>query len=108
MNRLVREKELSEAEGRRIKRELIGHAEDFKLWIGRKIDQRISEAMQLMHLATRDQVKCLTEKVEALNRRVEKIEQASVRNTASPSQELSGLSSSKKEHPKGRLKHAKS
>lgn len=99
VNRLVREKELSEAEGSRIKREIVGHAEDFKLWIGKKIDQRISEAMQMMNLATKDHVDRLANQVKTLSRKVEKMEKASNRKIKAPSQELSRPPSSTKEHP---------
>ncbi len=74
VNLLVKDKEITESEGSKLKKEIKGYADDFKNWIGEKIDQRIDEALGLMNLATKDQVKRLTVKIETLTEKVEKLE----------------------------------
>ncbi len=78
---LVKDKELSESEGSRLKKEMLGYAENYKSWIVDKIDQRISEALGMMNLATRDQVVTLTEKIEILTSTVEKLEKSQAEKT---------------------------
>jgi polyhydroxyalkanoate synthesis repressor PhaR len=79
---LVKEKEITESEGSRLKKEMLGYAENYKSWIGDKIDQRINEVMGMMNLATRDQVITLTEKIESLTETVERLEKKQVEETA--------------------------
>ncbi|HDZ90440.1 MAG: hypothetical protein JRJ09_14335 [Deltaproteobacteria bacterium] len=76
VERLVREKELTRSEGSRFKREVSGRAKELKGWIGERIDQRIKEVLDLMNLATREQALDLTAKVEALTRKVARLEKA--------------------------------
>ncbi len=74
VDKLVKEKELSKSEGKKLKKEILGRSEDFKNWVGEKIDQRISEALDMMNLATKEQVVKLTAKIESLTKKVEKLE----------------------------------
>jgi polyhydroxyalkanoate synthesis repressor PhaR len=74
VNRLVKDKELSESEGSKLKKDITGRADDLKKWIGDKIDQRINHTLKLMNLATKDQVANLTDKIDALNQKVAKLE----------------------------------
>ncbi len=74
VNRLVKDKELSEFEGSKLKKDLAGRTDNLKKWIGDKIDQRINHTLNLMNLATKDQVADLTAKIDALTRKVEKLE----------------------------------
>lgn len=75
INRWVKDKEISESEGSRIKREITGYADNVREWILEKIDQRINEALSMMNLATRDQVRQLQNQVEELARCVERLEE---------------------------------
>jgi len=74
VERLVKEKEITRSEGSRLKMQISGRADDLKNWIGEKIDQKINDALDLMHLASREDVIRLTEKVEALNQKVVSLE----------------------------------
>lgn len=74
INLLVKDKELTEVEGSRLKKDMKTYTENFKSWIGDKIDQRINEALSLMNLATKEQIVAITKKIEALTVTVEKLE----------------------------------
>ncbi len=74
INLLVKNKEISESEGNKLKTEVTGYADNFKAWIGEKIDQRVNEALGLMNLATKEQIVGITEKVEELTKAVERLE----------------------------------
>ena len=93
VNVLVKDKEISESEGNKLKKELQGYADDFKSWIsdkidqrinadafrkkiGEKIDQQVNEVMKRMNLASKEQILSLTAKIEALTETVEKLEKA--------------------------------
>lgn len=71
---LVKDKELSETEGSRLKKEISGYAENLRKWIGDNTDKRIKEVLKVMNLATKDQVLELTEKLEKLGKKIEKFE----------------------------------
>ncbi len=71
---LVKDKELSEKEGSRLKKEIVGYTENLKRWIGDKVDQRVTEVMGLMNLATSDQVRLLTERIDKLAAKVDRLE----------------------------------
>ena len=51
-----------------------GRAEKLKNWIGEKVDQRITEALHLMKVATRDDLQKLVTQIEGLERKVESFE----------------------------------
>jgi polyhydroxyalkanoate synthesis regulator phasin len=70
---LVKDREISEKEGRTLKKEILGYADNLKGWIGEKVDQRVAELLQLMKLPTREQVNRLTEEVAALRRRIDQL-----------------------------------
>jgi polyhydroxyalkanoate synthesis repressor PhaR len=74
VNRLVKDKELSESEGSKLKKDISGRADDLKKWIGDKIDQQINHTLNLMNLATKEQVTNLTAKIDSLTKKVEKLE----------------------------------
>ena len=76
VERLVREKELTKSEGNKFKREISGRADDLRNWIGEKIDQRINEVLNIMNLATKEQAVDLTAKIEALTKKVNKLEKS--------------------------------
>lgn len=74
VNLLVRNKEITESEGSRLKKELTGYTENFKKWIGEKVDQRVSEVMGMMNLATREQVEDLHDKIDGLAAKIREME----------------------------------
>ncbi len=74
INSLVREKEISESEGRNLKQELLNYTTNLKSWIMENIDQRVNEAMSMMNLASKEQVDSLSERIDALDRKVAELE----------------------------------
>lgn len=70
INSLVRDKELSEDEGNKLKNELVSATNHLKTWILQNIDRRVADAIKRLNLATHEQVDELTDKVEALNQKV--------------------------------------
>jgi len=74
VERLVKEKEITPSEGSRLKKDMLSRAEDLKKWIAEKTDQRVNEALDLMNLASKEQVSQLTEKIDTLTRKVQSLE----------------------------------
>jgi polyhydroxyalkanoate synthesis repressor PhaR len=71
---LVKDKELSATDGSKLKKEIIGYADNMKQWISERVDRRVKEVLGVMKLPTREQVSDLAEKIEALSRKIEKLE----------------------------------
>jgi len=84
VNRLVKDQEISESEGSKLKKDIADRADDLKKWIGDKIDQRINHTLDLMNLATKDQVADLTAKIDALTQKVAKLERRHSKETKKP------------------------
>ncbi len=84
VNRLVKDQELSESEGSKLKKDITDRADGLKKWIGDKIDQRINHTLNLMNLATKDQVANLTAKIDALTKKVAELERVHSRKTKKP------------------------
>ncbi len=76
VNILVKDKEITESEGSRLKREMQGYAGNFRKWMGEKIDQRVTEVMKMMNLASREEVEALAEELKVLSGRVAALEKA--------------------------------
>ena len=74
VNRLVKNKEVSRSEAGRLKKDLSNYGDHLKTWIGDKIDHRVDEILNRMNLATKDQVKHLTDQLETLNRKIARLE----------------------------------
>jgi polyhydroxyalkanoate synthesis repressor PhaR len=74
VERLVKEKEITPSEGSRLKKDMLNRADDLKKWIAEKTDQRVNEALDLMNLASKEQVSQLTKKIDTLTRKVQKLE----------------------------------
>jgi len=74
VEKLVTEKEITPSEGSRLKNDMLNRADDLKKWIAEKTDQRVNEALDLMNLASREQVSQLTEKIDTLTRKVQNLE----------------------------------
>ncbi len=74
VNRLVKNKELSLSEGNRLKKEIIGYTNTLKGWISESIDNRVGEVLGAMNVATNDDIKALSAKVDALAKKVKQLE----------------------------------
>ncbi len=74
VNSLVNDKEISESEGKNLKKEILGFANNLKSWIIDNIDQRVSEGLKVMNLSSKDQVNELTQRVDALAKKVKELE----------------------------------
>ncbi len=72
---LFKGKDIGEEDKRSIKRELLGHANNFKDWVSDKVDQRVNAVLGAMSLATREDIKNLIADVVALERRLKDIEE---------------------------------
>ncbi|MFY9942929.1 MAG: polyhydroxyalkanoate synthesis regulator DNA-binding domain-containing protein [Desulfobacterales bacterium] len=70
---LVKDREITEKEGRTLKKEILGYADTLKGWIGEKVDQRVDELLHLMKLPTREQVNRLADEVAALRRKIDQM-----------------------------------
>jgi len=71
---LVKNKEITESEAGKLKKEMMGYADHFRNWISERIDKQISEVLNRMSLASKDQVQEITVKIEALTRTVDRLE----------------------------------
>lgn len=71
---LVKDRELTESEGSKLKKEIVGYADNLRKWIVDNVDQRVREGLNMMNLATREQIVNLTDKVDALTKKVEELE----------------------------------
>ena len=74
INNLIEDKEISETEGRNLKKEISAFTNGLKTWIKENIDQRVNEALKMMNLASKEQVNALTGQVESLSRKVQSLE----------------------------------
>ena len=74
VDRLVKDKELSKSEGSKLKKDILGRADDLRNWIKDKIDQRVNEVLGRMNLATKNQVARVTARIESLTKKVRKLE----------------------------------
>jgi len=74
VNSLVNDKEISESEGKNLKNEVLGFANNLKSWIIDNIDQRVAEGLKVMNLSSKDQVKELTKRVDSLAQKVKELE----------------------------------
>jgi polyhydroxyalkanoate synthesis repressor PhaR len=74
VNALVKDKELSEFEGKSLKKEIVSFTSNLKTWIIENIDHRVDEVLQMMNLVTKDQLSELIKKVDDLTRQVKDLE----------------------------------
>ncbi len=74
VNMMVKEKQLTEKEGSKLRTEIERYRENAQKWMTRNVDQRINEMLTKMNLANRDQVVELTEKINELNNKIEQLE----------------------------------
>lgn len=74
VNHLVKEKEISEQEGKSLAKDIISFTNGLREWIKETIDKRVNEALDLMNLATKEQTTELAKRVDLLQKRVEALE----------------------------------
>ena len=75
VKKLVKSKEISTSEGTRLKREIMGFTTSLKEWISEAIDKRLKEVLAATHLATKNQVSELNERIHTLEKKLEKFEE---------------------------------
>ena len=71
---LVKNKELTQAEAGKFKKEMLARAGNTKEWISNKVDRQVSDTLDKMNLATKEQVASLTAQIESLSKTVERLE----------------------------------
>ena len=74
VNKLVKDKELSQSEGSRLKKEIVGYRDSLKSWISDSIDKRISEVLDVMNLPSKERINDLAARVDVLAEKIEKLE----------------------------------
>lgn len=84
VNKLVKNKELSLSEGRRLKKEITGYTNSLKGWISESIEHRVGEVFNAMKLATNDHIRELSARVDALDKKVKLLEKAQAATEKKP------------------------
>lgn len=74
VNMLVKNKEISKSEAKRLKNEIVGYTDSVKDWIADSVDKRISEALGMMNLATKDELSSLSKRIGALEKKIKQYE----------------------------------
>jgi len=98
VNRLVKDKEISESEGSRLKKELSGYTKNLKKWISDSVDQRVREVLSMMNLASKNQIVGLTDEIKTLNRKVAKLEKLIAEKEKQKSSEASAPAAKTKQN----------
>jgi polyhydroxyalkanoate synthesis repressor PhaR len=91
VDRLIKEKNISEFESSTLRKDIASRADDLKKWIGKKIDQRINEVLGVMNLATKDHMAELTAQVRSLTNKVEKLEKRQARKPEKADSKVANL-----------------
>ncbi|MGB5983782.1 MAG: polyhydroxyalkanoate synthesis regulator DNA-binding domain-containing protein [Desulfobacterales bacterium] len=76
VNRLVKNDELSNEEGSRLKKEITGYSDLIKGWISDSVDKRIKEVFSALNLPTHDQMKQLSGRIDTLAKKLEQLDKA--------------------------------
>lgn len=74
VKKLIKDKEISKSEGSRIRADIIGFTKAMKTWISNTIDNRIAEVLNVMNLATKDNVKQLDARIALLENKIKTFE----------------------------------
>ena len=74
VNVLVKNKEISKSEAKRLKNEIVGYTDSVKDWIADSVDNRINEALGMMNLATKDEISSLRKRISALEKKIKQCE----------------------------------
>lgn len=86
VGRLVNDREISEFEGSRLKKEILGYADNLRGWVTSNVDRRVNEVLGRMKLVTRDQLRPLADRIDALESTVAAL-RAELARTAAASAE---------------------
>ncbi len=84
VKQLVKGKELSESESKRLKEEIFGLAKHLKSWLGDNVEERVNDMLSMMNLATRDQLDALEDKIDQLNQKLEALSKTDAERKAPP------------------------
>jgi polyhydroxyalkanoate synthesis repressor PhaR len=74
VKKLIKDKEISKSEGRRIKTDISGFTKALKIWISNTIDKRITEVLDVMNLASKDHVNQLDARITLLEEKLKAFE----------------------------------
>lgn len=74
VGRLVKSKELSKDEGSRLKNEIISYTDGIKNWVSESVDKRVGEVFDAMNLATNDHIEELSDRIDALAKKIAQME----------------------------------
>ena len=74
INRLVSEREISETDGRNLKKEIFSHVSGLREWVRQHVDQRLNETFSMFRPASREQVNTLSRRVALLNDKIRLLE----------------------------------
>jgi polyhydroxyalkanoate synthesis repressor PhaR len=100
ITRLVKNDELSNDEGSRLKKEIMGYSDVIKSWISDSVDKRVSEVFNAFNLPTHDQMQKLSARIDTLAKKVEQLDKA--QRTMAP--KTAKHPAPRKKRPKGRNK----
>lgn len=103
VGRLVKNKELSNDEGSRLKKEIIGYTDGIKSWVSESVDKRVSEVFDAMNLATNDHIEELSSRIDTLSKKVAQMEKATKQTRKAPRKTAKAA----KPKPKGKPKTSK-
>jgi polyhydroxyalkanoate synthesis repressor PhaR len=102
VTRLVKNDELTNAEGSRLKKEIMGYSDVVKAWISESVDKRVNEVFSAFDLPTRDQMEKLSARIDVLAAKVEKL--TVTQKTLAP--KAAKPPAPRKQRPKGKGKSA--
>lgn len=74
VKKLVKNKEISQTEGNRFKKEITGFTNSLKEWISKTIDKRVNEILEAMNLAKKSQFDQLNSRITELEQKLTKFE----------------------------------
>ena len=74
VNMLVKNKEISKSEAKKLRNEIVGYTDSVKGWISDSVDKRINEVVGMMNLATKDEISSLAKKVNVLEKKIKQFE----------------------------------
>lgn len=80
---LVKSKEISQSEGIRLKKEVIGFTTALKGWISDTIDRRLKELLAGTNLATKDHISELNLRISTLENKLKALEDKQVKDSES-------------------------
>ena len=100
VGRLVKNKELSNDEGSRLKKEIIGYTDGIKKWVGESVDKRVGEVFDAMNLATSEHIEELSDRIDALANKVAQMEKTKKATKKAPRKIATAAKPTPKQKPK--------